>query len=110
MRSTLRISRLSNNEFKRITRIDVYISREYSFFSGSSLHKGRVLGASKKTFDGLENRCTQGDLGGGGGFEDAGRSGHPYLAPEFRLSEVPCQEAGDEAEGCQGGLGEEDGR
>ena len=25
------------------------ISREYTFFSGSSLHKGGVLGASKET-------------------------------------------------------------
>jgi hypothetical protein len=25
------------------------ISREYTFFSGSSLHKGRVLGASEET-------------------------------------------------------------
>ena len=31
------------------TKLNDYISREYAFFSGSSLHKGGVLGASKET-------------------------------------------------------------
>ena len=48
MRSTSQICKRSkNNGFNGLK--NDYISREYTFFSGSSLHKGRVLGASDET-------------------------------------------------------------
>ena len=35
--------------FKLKKNLNDNISREHTFFSGSSLHKGRVLGASEET-------------------------------------------------------------
>ena len=50
MRSTSQTCKLSNdNGFNGLDGLkNDYISREHTFFSGSSLHKGRVLGASEE--------------------------------------------------------------
>jgi hypothetical protein len=40
---------LCDKKRKLKTNLNDYISREHTFFSGSSLHKGRVLGASEET-------------------------------------------------------------
>ena len=50
MRSTSQTcKRFNDNGFNGLDGLkNDYISREHTFFSGSSLHKGRVLGASEE--------------------------------------------------------------